>query len=177
MTLHTSITLHGRSSNAPLGTPPHAPSWEHFAHQADIGVRGYGHCPEEAFNQTALALIAVITDPRCIEPHETLTLECRAPDLELLLVDWLNALIYEIATRHLLFCAFDVSINGHHLHATAWGETIDPGTASTGSRSKRRDLNGIACRSHRRGSLDGPMRRRCLMRRYGPGTARTTQPR
>ena len=126
MILHTAITLHGRSSNAPLGTPPHAPSWEHFAHQADIGVRGYGHCPEEAFNQTALALIAVITDPRCIEPHETLTLECRAPDLELLLVDWLNALIFEIATRHMLFCAFDVSIKGHHLHATAWGETIDP---------------------------------------------------
>ncbi|HWS02470.1 MAG TPA: archease [Gammaproteobacteria bacterium] len=126
MILHTAITLHGRSSNAPLGTQPHAPSWEHFAHQADIGVRGYGHCPEEAFNQTALALIAVITDPRCIEPHETLTLECRAPDLELLLVDWLNALIFEIATRHMLFCAFDVSIKGHHLHATAWGETIDP---------------------------------------------------
>jgi len=126
MTLPTADTLHGVRTQAPLVTPPHAPSWEHFAHQADIGVRGYGHCPAEAFNQAALALIAVITDPRCIEPHETLTLECRAPDLELLLVDWLNALIYEIATRHLLFCAFDVSINGHHLHATAWGETIDP---------------------------------------------------
>ncbi|MBI5041917.1 MAG: archease [Gammaproteobacteria bacterium] len=105
---------------------PHVPSWEHFPHQADIGVRGYGHCPAEAFNQAALAMIAVITDPRSIQPHETLTIECRAPDLELLLVDWLNALIYEIATRHVLFCAFDVHINGHHLHATAWGEAIDP---------------------------------------------------
>jgi tRNA nucleotidyltransferase (CCA-adding enzyme) len=89
-------------------------------------VRGYGHCPAEAFNQTALALIAVITDTRCIQPHETVTIECRAPDLESMLVDWLSALSYEIATRHLLFCAFDVSIKGHHLHATAWGESIDP---------------------------------------------------
>lgn len=130
MTTHTPVTT---SVTTPGGTPfptPGAraqiPSWEHFSHQADIGVRGYGHCPAEAFNQAALAMIAVITDPRSIQPHETITLECRAPDLELLLVDWLNALIYEIATRHVLFCAFDVHINGHHLHATAWGETIDP---------------------------------------------------
>ena len=125
----TTLTTFTPSSNIPLTYPdaqPHAPSWEHFSHQADIGVRGYGHCPAEAFNQAALALIAVITDPRRIEPHDTLTIECRAPDLELLLVDWLNALIYEIATRHLLFCAFDVSINGHQLHATVWGEAIDP---------------------------------------------------
>lgn len=99
--------------------------WEHFAHAADIGVRGYGRTPDEAFAQTALALTAVITDPLRIQAHCAITLECRAPDLELLLVDWLNALIFEMATRHLLFCAFDVHIHGHHLHATAWGEALD----------------------------------------------------
>lgn len=104
---------------------PTVPRWEHFAHQADIGVRGYGRTPEEAFAQTALALTAVITEPQRIEAHSAVTLECRAPDLELLLVDWLNALIFEMATRHQLFCAFDVHIHGHHLHATVWGETLE----------------------------------------------------
>jgi SHS2 domain-containing protein len=110
-----------------LPPPPESrpPCWEHFAHAADIGVRGYGRTPDEAFAQAALAMMAVITDPQRIEAHETVTLECRAPDLELLLADWLNALVFTMATRHLLFCGFDVQISGHHLHATAWGEPLD----------------------------------------------------
>lgn len=113
--------------NLPHDPPPvpAPPCWEHFAHAADIGVRGYGRTPEEAFAQAALAMTAVITDPQRIEAHETVTLECRAPDLELLLTDWLNALVFMMATRHLLFCGFDVRITGHHLHATAWGEPLD----------------------------------------------------
>jgi tRNA nucleotidyltransferase (CCA-adding enzyme) len=54
-----------------------------------------------------------------------LELECDAPDRELLLVDWLNALIYEIATRHMLFSRFEVSFTNERLQATAWGEPID----------------------------------------------------
>lgn len=102
------------------------PGWEHFTHAADIGVRSYGRDEAEAFTQAALALIAVISDPRRIEAHEAISLECRAPALELLLVEWLNALIDAIATRHMLFCAFDVHLLGHHLHATVWGESLDP---------------------------------------------------
>jgi tRNA nucleotidyltransferase (CCA-adding enzyme) len=43
----------------------------------------------------------------------------------LLLVDWLNALILEMAARHMLFSRFEVSLDGHRLHATAWGEAVD----------------------------------------------------
>ena len=46
------------------------------------------------------------------------------PD-ELLLVDWLNALVYEMATRRMLFSRFVVRLNGHTLHATAWGEPVE----------------------------------------------------
>ena len=42
----------------------------------------------------------------------------------MLLVDWLNALIYEMATRRLLFARFDMHIDGQHLRATAWGEPV-----------------------------------------------------
>ncbi|MBT9613287.1 MAG: archease, partial [Burkholderiales bacterium] len=34
--------------------------WEHFTHGADIGVRGFGNTPSEAFEQAALAMTAVI---------------------------------------------------------------------------------------------------------------------
>jgi len=54
------------------------------------------------------------------------TIHCQAPDDELLLVEWLNALVYEMATRRMLFARFDVKITDvRELTATAWGEPID----------------------------------------------------
>jgi tRNA nucleotidyltransferase (CCA-adding enzyme) len=99
--------------------------WEHFAHEADIGVRGIGASEEEAFEQAALALTGVILDPRELAAQEAVEVTCEAPDDELLLVDWLNALVYQMATRRLLFGRFAVRLDGHRLRATAWGEPID----------------------------------------------------
>jgi SHS2 domain-containing protein len=100
--------------------------WEHFDHKADMGVRGYGASPAEAFAQAALAMTAVITDLDAVRPREALDIACAAPNLELLLVDWLNALVYEMATRAMLFGRFEVEIADGRLTARAWGETIDP---------------------------------------------------
>jgi SHS2 domain-containing protein len=99
--------------------------WEHFAHDADIGVRGIGTTKGEAFEQAALGLTAVITDPQAVEGREKVEITCEAPDDELLLVDWLNALVYEMATRKLLFGRFEVHLNDHCLQAQAWGEKIE----------------------------------------------------
>ena len=99
--------------------------WEHFSHQADIGVRGIGTSREEAFEQAALALTAVVTDPKIVRPEEAVEIACEAPDDELLLVEWLNALIYEMGTRHMLWSRFTVHIEKGQLRATAWGEKID----------------------------------------------------
>ncbi|HXH71708.1 MAG TPA: archease [Mariprofundaceae bacterium] len=100
--------------------------WQHFPHAADIGVRGIGPSLHESFEQAALALTAVVSDPETIEADTAIHIRCEAPDDELLLVDWLNAVIYEMAVRHMLFSHFDVTIENHHLQATAWGEAIDP---------------------------------------------------
>jgi SHS2 domain-containing protein len=101
------------------------PPWEHFEHRADIGVAGYGRTPAEAFEQAALALTAILCDPAAVAPAERVEIECEAPDLELLLVDWLHALIYEMATRHLLFSRFRVHLEGGRLEGEAWGEPVD----------------------------------------------------
>lgn len=102
-----------------------ADRWEHFPHEADIGVRGVGASRERAFEQAALALTAVITDPQAVEPREVVEVACEAPDDELLLADWLNALVYRMATLHLLFGRFEVHMEGHRLSGRAWGEPID----------------------------------------------------
>jgi tRNA nucleotidyltransferase (CCA-adding enzyme) len=101
------------------------PRWEHFAHEADMGVRGIGASKAEAFEQAALAMTAVITEPAGVQAREAVAIRCEAPDDELLFVDWLNALIYEMATRKLLFGRFRVDLSDGVLHATAWGEPAD----------------------------------------------------
>jgi protein archease len=98
--------------------------WEHFEHEADIGVRGTGPTREAAFEQAALALTAVVTDPARVQARERVQVACEAPDDELLLVDWLNALVYEMAVRRCLFARFAVRIEGHRLQGEAWGEPV-----------------------------------------------------
>ena len=99
--------------------------WQHFDHQADIGVRGFGRSKAEAFANAAVALTAVICETDKIEAKESVHFHCTAGRDDVLLVDWLNALIFEMATRGLLFARFDVSIEHGVLEATAWGEPID----------------------------------------------------
>jgi len=100
-------------------------TWEHFAHGADMGVRGVGPTKASAFEQAALALTAVVADPASVRPLTAVRVACHAPNDDLLLVDFLNAVIYEMATRRMLFSAFVVSMDGPELQATAWGEPVD----------------------------------------------------
>lgn len=99
--------------------------WEHFPHEADMGVRGIGASREAAFEQAALALTAVITDPAAVAAEEMVEVECEAPDVELLFADWLNSLIYEMTTRGMLWSRFEVTLEGPRLHGRAWGEKVE----------------------------------------------------
>jgi tRNA nucleotidyltransferase (CCA-adding enzyme) len=99
--------------------------WSHFAHGADIGVRGEGPTAACAFEQAALALTAVVTDPAGVRPIRHLALSCSAPDIELLLMEWLNTVIFAMATQGLLFCRYSVRLSGTGLIAEAWGEPAD----------------------------------------------------
>jgi SHS2 domain-containing protein len=98
--------------------------WEHFPHDADIGVRGWGESAAEAFEQAACALSGIVTQAE-IEPQLAVEVTCEAPDLELLFVEWLNAVIYEMAVRRMLFGRFSATISDGRLHGTLWGEPVD----------------------------------------------------
>jgi tRNA nucleotidyltransferase (CCA-adding enzyme) len=98
--------------------------WEHFPHDADIGVRGFGVTATRAFEQAGRALTAIVTHAQ-VKPITSVDVRCEAPDLELLFVEWLNAIIYEMAVRQMLFGRFAVQIRGTRLDGTLWGEPID----------------------------------------------------
>jgi tRNA nucleotidyltransferase (CCA-adding enzyme) len=99
--------------------------WELFAHDADIGVRGFGKSRDKAFEEAAYALSAAITDLSSIKSQQTIDIVCTAINDELLLSEWLNAVVYEMATRDMLFCRYSVQIHDHGLIGKAWGEEID----------------------------------------------------
>lgn len=126
--------------------------WEHRPHGADVGVCGIGRSKAEAFEQTATALTAIVTDPESVAAKDAVEISCDAPDDELLLVEWLNALIYEMATRKMLFARFEVQIDDHRLTGRAWGEPIDTNRHDLGVEVKgatctdlqvRRDESGL----------------------------------
>lgn len=100
-------------------------SWEHFEHMADIGVRGFGLTKSAAFENTACALTAALVDLGAVLPTKEVKIECQAKDDELLLYEWLNALIYQMATRKMVFSRFVVEIDDGKLRGSAWGEPID----------------------------------------------------
>jgi tRNA nucleotidyltransferase (CCA-adding enzyme) len=107
---------------------PRAPAkegWRHFAHGADLGVMGEGKTVEEAFARGALALTRAVTDAE-VAPKLHVAVACEAEDIELLFVEWLNAIIYEMAVRQMLFSRFAVKIDRKRLTGDLWGEPIDP---------------------------------------------------
>ena len=101
-------------------------SWEHFEHGADIGLRAEAPSREALFEQMAAALTAVVTPPELVEQTVRLEVHCEAPDDALLLVDWLNALIYQMAYRGMLFSGWKVRLSGQCLDAMVSGEPVDP---------------------------------------------------
>lgn len=98
--------------------------WSHFPHGADIGLCGHGPSLASAFEQVALAMTGVITD-QPVAAREHVEVSCEAPAPDYLLVEWLNAIVFEMATRRMLFGRYDVTIEGGRLTGILHGEALD----------------------------------------------------
>ena len=146
--------------------------WEHFPHDADVGVRGWGTTPAEAFEQAALALTAIATNAE-VRPQISLEVRCEAPDIELLFVEWLNAIIYEMAVRSMLFGRFAVRIEGNAARGHAVGRARRRCAPRTGLRAQRRHLHRVACRQGAGRHVVGRVRGR-RMKGFGPWIPRAS---
>ena len=100
--------------------------WAHFEHEADVGIEGRGESLAQAFAQAAVAMTAVITEPAGVRPVARVPVRVEETDPELLLVSWLDAVVFEMATRRMLFGRFEVQIDGLGVEADLWGEPVDP---------------------------------------------------
>jgi SHS2 domain-containing protein len=96
-------------------------------HTADIGVEARGVTLADAFANAASGLFSIITDVSKVRGLETRTVSVTAPDIETLLFNWLNELIYIFEVQHMLFCRFEVrKLTDNLLEAVCEGEKYDP---------------------------------------------------
>jgi len=100
-------------------------SYETFEHEADIGVRGFGASIEEAFSNAARAMYSIMLDVDAIQPLVMRSIEVSAPDTELLLVEWLNALLTMSDIERIVFSKFELKLVDNRLIGSAWGEPLD----------------------------------------------------
>ncbi len=101
--------------------------FEILEHPADIGFRAFGESLEEVFANCAQALVSIILDPTDSSPTGDWELNAEASDLESLLVNWLNEVLFYVDTRRVAFCSFTVSFHApFQLKCLASGEPRSP---------------------------------------------------
>jgi len=102
-------------------------AFEIIDHTADVGVIVYGVDIKQLFSNAALALFSLITEPESIGEQLQRHIEVVSEDIDSLLVEWLNELIYFFDGEHLLFNKFTIeSLSSNQLKATCYGEEFNP---------------------------------------------------
>ena len=103
------------------------PRYKYLDHTADVAFKAYGTTVEEVFEHAAEALVETMTDLNEIQPMAQYTLTVAAEDLEMLMVRWLNELLYRFETEELLLGRFHVNrLKDFRLTASCRGERLDP---------------------------------------------------
>ena len=100
-------------------------------HTADAGIEVRAATVDGLFAEAAAGLVSVITDPSRVEPRQEQAVEVTAPDLEQLMVEWLEELLFRFETTRMLPAAAQVVVsreagNGWRLAGTVRGEPFDP---------------------------------------------------
>ena len=97
-------------------------------HTADIGIIAYGANIKEVFTNAAVGLSSLMAELDDIKEDVQNNLELSAEDEEILLVEWLNELIYILDVEHIIFKRFEIDeISGNQIKARCFGEKIKPG--------------------------------------------------
>ena len=100
--------------------------FETFDHTADIGLRISATTLEELFVDAARGLTSLLVENiDDVRPTLSETISLGGTEVDYLLFDWLNELLFRFETRKLLCHEFDVRLTRQGLEATVRGETCD----------------------------------------------------
>jgi SHS2 domain-containing protein len=102
--------------------------FEVIEHTADIGIIVYGADIKQVFANAALGLFNLMADLDNLKEDIKREIEMSAEDVEVLLVEWLNELIYISEVEHIIFKRFEINeLSNTKLKATCFGEKIKRG--------------------------------------------------
>ena len=102
--------------------------FEIIDHTADIGIVAYGTDIKQVFANAALGLFNLMADLDDFKEDLQRELELSAEDAEVLLVEWLNELIYIFDVEHIIFKRFEIDeLTSTHIKARCFGVKIKPG--------------------------------------------------
>ena len=103
--------------------------FEYLDHVADAEFIAYGSTVDEAYENSALAMISLMIDPNTVKLAVEKEVELSNDALDLLLYDWLAELLYILEVDRLIFGKFVVHVeqenNEYKLKAVAYGESLD----------------------------------------------------
>ncbi len=69
---------------------------------------------------------------------------CESSDLEFLLADWINTLVFEMNARSMIFTRFEVHVEGIHVKGKMYGEKWEKVKMQSTSPEKSLELQGVA---------------------------------
>lgn len=99
-------------------------------HTADVGIQAYGETLCEAFENAALGMFNIITDPSKVGAQKDFEVTIEGADLKNLLHEWLDQLLILSQVNNMLFSSFKVDLkdleNGVLLTGLVMGEPADP---------------------------------------------------
>ncbi len=102
--------------------------FEVIDHTADIGIIVYGADLKQVFTNAALGLFNLMADLDGLKEDIKREVEVKAAEVEVLLVEWLNELIYISDVEHVLFKRFDINeLDNTRVRAICFGEKMKPG--------------------------------------------------
>lgn len=104
-----------------------AEGWEYFEVAADVGVHAWGPSLEACFRQCALGMFNLIVPLSAVAPTESREVGGQGESPEVLLVNWLNELLYLHDVEGFAVRDLTVSrIEGARMHTSLVGEPVDP---------------------------------------------------
>ena len=101
-------------------------SFQILEHTGEIGVLAHGETLEQAFSNAAKGMFSFMVKLRAVEEREMRQVEADAPDMEALLVAWLNELILQFEVDGMVFKRFHIQeMKDTYLKALCYGEKLD----------------------------------------------------
>ncbi|MCS6975399.1 MAG: archease [Gemmatales bacterium] len=128
--------------------------FEVFEHTADVGLRIRAADLNTLFAEAGRALFSLIVENLdAVRPATEVTFHLQGQDLEYLLFDWLNELLYCFETQHLVFSQFKVDVTPTGLAAVARGERFDPARHQPDHEVKAITYHGLRVKQEEHGWL------------------------